>query len=245
MTVGDRMEEALRLADMTVRDLEEALTAEGVRGGSYANLHRLKSDKLKRPSAGLLHAIADATEVDPEWLVTGQGEPTEAREKERHEADTLTRDMTSGTPDYVLQEIRRAFDQDTDPKRSRLPDSTPFARAVLFQAWRTRRHALYRRTVDRQPGGRDVREVELRAAATITDQRSAERGEMVAAEDKAAAHQVGRAARRLLDALEVDLRSMDDSAWDGLALSVLQAIRATADVPTLEPQRSRPEPEED
>lgn len=76
-TLGGRVARALDAADMTVKDLEKALEEEGVKGGSYANLHRLKSNKLDRPSAGLLYGIAKATGVRLPWLVARDGPMTE------------------------------------------------------------------------------------------------------------------------------------------------------------------------
>lgn len=108
MTLGERIEQALEMADMTVKDLEAALDKAGVEGGSYANLHRLKSDKMERPSAGLLFGIADATDVNVRWLVADAGPRTE--EEAAAERDVATRaEATEADPEWE-RDIRFKWD---------------------------------------------------------------------------------------------------------------------------------------
>lgn len=128
-TLGARVAEALERADMTVKDLERALERAGVEGGSYANLHRLKSDKLSRPSAELVHGIARATDVDAGWLVTGEGEatPEEERRARAEEAATAGAEL--------LEDVERGVAEGFGPGADRLLEES--VRLVLVLAtWR-------------------------------------------------------------------------------------------------------------
>lgn len=229
MTLGERIERSLAIAGMTVKDLERAL--DGVEGASYANLHRYKSDKKSRPSADLLHAVAGAAGVDPEWLVTGDGEPTEDLAAERAHEGALATEVTTAGPDYVLREIRRGFDPESDPKDARYPDVTPFVRAALFRAWRIKRHGNRRAYVDAQLGGHEIRDVDIRAGERLEDRRAADHAELVSDMDVEAARQVGRSLRSVLDALDTDYTRMDSASWERFALGVAQAIEASAGQP--------------
>lgn len=144
-TLGDRIEVALDFAGMSVKDLEADLEKEGVEGGSYANLHRLKSNKMERPSAGLLYGIAKATGVRLPWLVADDGEMTRTRETFAHATRVGAVPAKMLLPvDYAARNtLVAAWTALVEPRRDELGDMEgDVGRTVSGEAWETLQDAV-------------------------------------------------------------------------------------------------------
>ena len=110
MSFGTRFKRALDSANMSVRAFGRRLDDEGekrVRGGSYPTLHRyLKDDASARPSAEFVDTAARILGVRPQWLMSGNEEMTETRQR-----------ASGGFRSTPLHRI--ASDQDEDDAQSR------------------------------------------------------------------------------------------------------------------------------
>ena len=74
-SIADRLKEAIKLANRSIRSVQRELHKAGVPGSSYANVHAYFSGKTQ-PSVGFLREAATALRVNPEWLAFERGHRT-------------------------------------------------------------------------------------------------------------------------------------------------------------------------
>lgn len=239
MTVGERVGEALEIADMSVKGLQRALEEKDVEGGSYANLHRLKGGKKERPSAELLHAVAEATGVDFVWLVTGEGEPTEARKAAREEVEGVSRaqiEASSALRKHSTLALQAAIERALGRSTVEPPDPPEGTMEELG----SEEGAEWREAVDRafrsrriHPWTGPLADVLRRFQPSSTEPVRFPLGSGVGVEA------VAEALAGPLDALDVDVERMGFDEVDDYVLSMVPVLMSLADSPARRGPRER------
>src|SRR5690554_2618881 len=88
LTAGERLRKALALAGIGVREFQRRMEARGVKGSSYANLHRYLSGE--EPSLDFIRHAADVLGVRAAWLALDDGAPTVEEEEARRRASAAS-----------------------------------------------------------------------------------------------------------------------------------------------------------
>lgn len=80
--VGDRLRQAIDSHEsMSIRKFQKRIDETGVDGTAYATVHGyLKEDSTREPSLDFLNEAARILGVRREWLILGEGRPTEVEE---------------------------------------------------------------------------------------------------------------------------------------------------------------------
>ena len=79
-TLGDRLGTAIERKDISVSAFHRALNKDGVKGSSYAQIHRYLRNKSV-PSIEFIEAAAELLDVRAIWLVSDEGAMTEGVER--------------------------------------------------------------------------------------------------------------------------------------------------------------------
>ena len=82
MSVGNRLREALKMRDMSIRAFQAEMKQRDVSGASYPTIHRYLKDETS-PTLNFLHSAAAVLDVRAAWLATGEGTATDRIDAER------------------------------------------------------------------------------------------------------------------------------------------------------------------